>query len=178
MVAADVQTAGRGRQGRPWQSAAGNLHLSVLLRPRGSAELWGKLPLMAGLAVAEAVGDEARLKWPNDVQVEGRKVAGVLVESASSGGALESAVVGIGVNVQSVPEGLDAETRAATTCLAERFGATDPLDVGAAVLARIRAWYHRLAAGDAGLVEAWRARALPWWGRPVQARSAPVTEQR
>jgi BirA family biotin operon repressor/biotin-[acetyl-CoA-carboxylase] ligase len=127
---------------------------------------------MAGLAVAEAIGVDARLKWPNDVQLGGRKVAGVLVESASSGGALESAVVGVGVNVRSVPEGLDAETRAATTCLAERGGTADPLEVAAAVLARIRAWYHRLAAGEAGLVEAWRARALPWWGRPVQARSA------
>ena len=97
VVVANAQSAGRGRQGRAWQSAAGNLHLSVLLRPRGSAELWGKLPLLAGLAVAEAVGDEARLKWPNDVQIEGRKVAGVLVESASSGGALESAVVAAAV---------------------------------------------------------------------------------
>ena len=172
MALADVQTAGRGRQGHAWQSAAGNLHLSVLLRPRGPAVGWGQLPLLAGLAVAEAVGPAARLKWPNDVQVGGRKIAGVLVESASSGGALDSAVVGVGVNVKSVPEGLDAQARAAATCLADCGAAADPLDLAAAVLGRIRAWYHRFAAGDAGLVEAWRARALPWWGRLVEARSA------
>ena len=178
VVTADVQTAGRGRQGRAWQSEAGNLHLSVLLRPRGPAEAWGLLPLLAGLATAEALaasGVDARLKWPNDVQVGGRKIAGVLVESASSGGALESAVVGIGVNVASVPAGLDAETRAATTCLAECGLAVDALDVAAAVLARIRVWYHRVAAGDGGLVAAWRARALPWWGRRVEAQGAHGT---
>ena len=169
---ADAQTAGRGRQGHAWQSEAGNLHLSVLLRPRGPAALWGRLPLLAGLATAEAIGSGAQLKWPNDVQVGGRKVAGVLVESASSGAAVESAVVGIGVNVTSVPQGLDAETRAATTCLRDLGMAADALEAAAAVLARIRVWYHRLAAGDGGLVDAWRARALPWWGRRVEARAA------
>jgi BirA family biotin operon repressor/biotin-[acetyl-CoA-carboxylase] ligase len=175
VVLADAQTAGRGRHGHAWGSAAGNLHISVLVRPRGDASTWGRLPLLAGLAVAEAVaapGVEPALKWPNDVWVAGRKVAGVLVESVSAGGALESAVIGVGVNVANVPEGLDSDARARAACLAEFGAAPDVTEVAAAVLTRIRVWYHRLAAGGSGeMMAAWRARALPWWGRHVEARS-------
>jgi len=174
-VVADVQTAGRGRHGHAWSSAAGNLHLSVLVRPPGSAAEWGLLPLLAGLAVAEAVaetGVEAALKWPNDVEIAGRKVAGVLVESTSAGAAFESAVIGVGVNVASVPAGLDAGSRAHAVCLAELVAVPEAEVVAAAVLARIRVWYHRLAAGGGGdMLAAWRSRALPWWGRDVEARS-------
>lgn len=174
VVMADVQTAGRGRQGREWRSAEGNLHLSVLVRPRGRAAAWGTLPLMAGLAVAEALaapGIVPDVKWPNDVWIAGRKVAGVLVESASVGEALESAVIGIGVNVAAVPEGLPADVRAGAACLADFGPPPEAVDVAAAVLARVRVWYHRLAAGGGEVVAAWRARALPWWGRHVEARS-------
>jgi BirA family transcriptional regulator, biotin operon repressor / biotin---[acetyl-CoA-carboxylase] ligase len=178
VVLADVQTAGRGRHGHAWGSAAGNLHLSVLVRPRGDAASWGRLPLLAGVAVAEAIaglGAEPALKWPNDVWIDGRKVAGVLVESASSGGALESAVIGVGVNVATVPGGIDASARAAAACLAEFVPAPDVAQVAAAVLARMRVWYHRLAADEGGaMMAAWRARALPWWGRQVEARSGDV----
>jgi BirA family biotin operon repressor/biotin-[acetyl-CoA-carboxylase] ligase len=174
-VLADIQTAGRGRHGHVWRSAAGNLHLSVLVRPRGDAAAWGCLPLLAGLAVAEAAaasGVDPALKWPNDVWVAGRKVAGVLVESLSAGGALESAVIGVGVNVATVPEGLDADARAGAACLADFVIAPDVVEVAAAVLARMRVWYHRLGAGGGGeMMAAWRARALPWWGRHVEARS-------
>jgi len=174
-VLADVQTAGRGRHGHAWGSAAGNLHLSVLVRPRGEAATWGRLPLLAGLAVAEAIaalGVEPALKWPNDVWVAGRKVAGVLVESVSAGGVLESAVIGVGVNVAAVPEGLDAGARAGAACLADFVSAPEVAPVAGAVLARMSVWYHRLAAGGSGeMMAAWRARALPWWGRHVEARS-------
>ena len=175
VVLADAQTAGRGRHGHTWASVAGNLHLSVLVRPRGDPAGWGRLPLLAGLAVAEAVGSfgvEPALKWPNDVWVGGRKVAGVLVESTSAGGALESAVIGVGVNVAAVPEGLDGAARAGAACLGDFVAAPDVVEVAAAVLARIRVWYHRVAAGGGGeMMAAWRARALPWWGRHVEARS-------
>ncbi len=175
VVLADVQTAGRGRHGHAWGSAAGNLHLSVLVRPRGDAATWGRLPLLAGLAVAEAVaasGVDPALKWPNDVWVAGRKVAGVLVDSVSAGVVLESAVIGVGVNVATVPEALDADARAGAACLADFVAAPDVVEVAAEVLARMRVWYHRLAAGGGGeMMAAWRARALPWWGRHVEARS-------
>jgi BirA family transcriptional regulator, biotin operon repressor / biotin---[acetyl-CoA-carboxylase] ligase len=92
LVTASVQTAGRGRQGRSWSAPAGRALLcSVLIRepPR-------LLPLVAGLAVVDVVGEDARLKWPNDVLIGGRKLAGILVEGRP---AERWAVTGIGINV-------------------------------------------------------------------------------
>ena len=116
VVVAETQTASRGRRGRRWVSDAGNLYLSVLLRPEAAA-----LPLLsplAGVAVARAIRRVAAvppaIKWPNDIMVDERKVSGILVESALSGGgvaegagddcsdydyAVSYAVVGIGVNI-------------------------------------------------------------------------------
>lgn len=92
LVTAAAQTAGRGRQGRVWSAPPGRaLLLSLVVRDPPPL-----LPLAAGVAVAETVGDEARLKWPNDVQVDGRKVAGILAEGRLQEG---WAVVGIGLNV-------------------------------------------------------------------------------
>jgi BirA family transcriptional regulator, biotin operon repressor / biotin---[acetyl-CoA-carboxylase] ligase len=92
LVTASAQSAGRGRQGRTWTAPAGRALLcTVVIRdpPR-------LLPLAAGVAVAEVVGPSAQLKWPNDVLLDGRKVAGILVESRPQEG---WAVVGIGLNV-------------------------------------------------------------------------------
>jgi BirA family biotin operon repressor/biotin-[acetyl-CoA-carboxylase] ligase len=95
LVTASEQTAGRGRQGRTWVTPPGTaIAASVILR--AFDEL---LPLRAGLAVADLAGAGARVKWPNDVLIDGRKVAGILVEARTP----EWAVVGIGVNVREVP---------------------------------------------------------------------------
>jgi BirA family biotin operon repressor/biotin-[acetyl-CoA-carboxylase] ligase len=97
LVTAGAQTAGRGRQGRRWEAPAGSALLcSLVLR-----EFDALLSLRAGLAVADVAGEAARVKWPNDVQVDGRKVAGVLVEGRPHEG---WAVVGIGVNVSVAPD--------------------------------------------------------------------------
>jgi BirA family biotin operon repressor/biotin-[acetyl-CoA-carboxylase] ligase len=104
VVTAGEQSAGRGRQGRTWTAPPGRALLcSVLLRdpPR-------LLPLAAGVAVAEVAGKEARLKWPNDVLVAGRKVAGILVEGRPQE---QWAVVGIGLNVALRAEDFPAELR-------------------------------------------------------------------
>jgi BirA family biotin operon repressor/biotin-[acetyl-CoA-carboxylase] ligase len=92
LVTATTQTAGRGRQGRRWEAPPGTALLCSLVVRRHD-EL---LSLRAGLAVADVAGADARVKWPNDVLLEGRKVAGVLVEGRAHEG---WAVVGIGVNV-------------------------------------------------------------------------------
>jgi BirA family biotin operon repressor/biotin-[acetyl-CoA-carboxylase] ligase len=97
LVTAGAQTAGRGRQGRRWEAPPGSALLcSLVLR-----EFDALLSLRAGLAVADVAGEAARVKWPNDVQVEGRKIAGVLVEGRPHEG---WAVVGIGVNVSAAPD--------------------------------------------------------------------------
>jgi BirA family biotin operon repressor/biotin-[acetyl-CoA-carboxylase] ligase len=115
LVTADLQTAGRGRQGRAWTAPAGRaLLLSLVLREPGEL-----LSLRAGLAVADLAGPRALVKWPNDVLLDGRKVAGVLVEGRPQEG---WAVLGIGVNaavdVAELPEAL--RDRAGTLGLAPR----------------------------------------------------------
>ncbi len=95
VVIADSQTAGHGRYGREWVSPPGGLYASIVLAPDPL------LPLRAGVAVAAAIseyGIEVRLKWPNDVTVDGKKIAGILIEGAD-----KVMVLGIGVNLDPVP---------------------------------------------------------------------------
>ena len=109
LVWARVQTAGRGRQGRAWISPAGNFYASLILRPPVSVASAAQLGFVAALAVADAClafAPEAALslKWPNDVLLSGRKLAGLLLESQSHGdGALDWLVLGIGINLATYP---------------------------------------------------------------------------
>jgi BirA family biotin operon repressor/biotin-[acetyl-CoA-carboxylase] ligase len=101
---ADEQRAGRGRGGHSWHSAAGEgLYVSVLLRPQIPAARLPLLPLVAGLAAADAItgasGLNVDLRWPNDLLIGPRKTGGILVEAHSEDGAVAFAVVGIGINV-------------------------------------------------------------------------------
>jgi BirA family biotin operon repressor/biotin-[acetyl-CoA-carboxylase] ligase len=101
---ADEQQAGRGRGDHAWHSAAGEgLYVSVLLRPQIPAARLPLLPLVAGIAAADAIrtvsGLKAELRWPNDVLIGPRKACGILVEAHTEGGAVAFAVVGIGINV-------------------------------------------------------------------------------
>lgn len=176
VVLTDAQTAGRGRQGRRWSSPPGNLYMSVLLRPAPAGARWSVLPLAAGLAVAEALaaeGLETSLKWPNDVMAGGRKVGGILAEATSGADGLESVVLGIGVNVALRPPDLPPEVAPTVTCMAEELArAVDRDQVAAAVLGRLSVWYDALAREGPRVVQAaWRARAVPWWGRAVEAQS-------
>ncbi len=101
VVIAEMQTAGRGRQGRGWVSQPGNLLFSILLRPDID-----KLPfisMIGGVAVARAIrkttGLNPRIKWPNDIMLDGKKTAGILAESAIAGVSVCYAVLGLGINV-------------------------------------------------------------------------------
>lgn len=119
LVTAARQTAGRGRQGRSWMAPAGRALLcSLLLRdpPR-------LLPLAAGLAVADVVGPEALVKWPNDVLLEGRKVAGILVEGRPQE---RWSVLGIGLNVALRAEDFPPELRERATTLGLSPAALEP----------------------------------------------------
>jgi BirA family transcriptional regulator, biotin operon repressor / biotin---[acetyl-CoA-carboxylase] ligase len=119
VVTAAEQTEGRGRQGRAWSAPAGKALLySAILRPLGERPL---LPLAAGLAVCEAAeqladGVECRVKWPNDVLLEGRKLAGVLIEARPQD---DWAVVGVGLNLSIEPHEFPAELRDTATSLAK-----------------------------------------------------------
>lgn len=107
VVWAREQTGGRGRRGRHWASPVGNLYSSTILRPACAAPRATELGFVAALAVADIVpaGREVRVKWPNDVMVDGGKIAGILLESSiGQGGQVEHVIAGIGVNVGFAPQ--------------------------------------------------------------------------
>ena len=101
VVVAEIQSAGRGRQGRSWISQPGNLLVSVLFRP--SLEKLPFISIIGGIAAARAVrkvtGLDIKIKWPNDLMIDGRKAAGILAESAIAGDSVWYAVLGVGMNV-------------------------------------------------------------------------------
>jgi BirA family biotin operon repressor/biotin-[acetyl-CoA-carboxylase] ligase len=123
LVIADQMTAGRGRWGRKWLTAPGKqLLVSLVLRRAPSLARAGLLTTAAGVACAEAIENVARLpatiKWPNDVNVEGRKVAGILVETRTSGDRADAVVVGIGINSSFRAGELPAEISQAASSIA------------------------------------------------------------
>ncbi|HEY1797897.1 MAG TPA: biotin--[acetyl-CoA-carboxylase] ligase [Stellaceae bacterium] len=130
IVYAMTQTAGRGRRGREWVSpATGNLYSSLLWRPKCSAASAAQLGFVAALAMGEAIdgvlplGARLRFKWPNDLLLNGRKLAGVLLESETSASAVEFVVIGIGVNLATAPVGTET---AATSLAAEGAAGVTP----------------------------------------------------
>ena len=146
LVTATEQTAGRGRQGRRWVAPPGSsLLCSLVLR-----EVPRLLPLAAGVAVAEVAGDGARVKWPNDVLLGGRKLAGILVEGRPQ----EAwAVLGIGINVAVDVADLPEELRSQVATL--RRAASEVDDVLAGLLGSLERW---LAASEADVLGAVRER--------------------
>ena len=146
LVTAAAQSAGRGRQGRTWSAPAGHaLLMSLVLRDAHSL-----LPLTAAVAVAEAVGDDARIKWPNDVLVGGRKVAGILAEGRPQEG---WAVLGIGVNVAVRVEDLPPELHASAGTLGR-----DPSEVEPFLTSLLGALERALSLPADQLLDAWRSR--------------------
>ncbi len=104
LVLADAQRAGRGRRGRGWISPAGEgIFMTLILRPEGAPARMAKLSLATALAAARAIGEEtgldARIKWPNDIVIGGRKVCGILLEMDAGDGCVRSVVAGVGINV-------------------------------------------------------------------------------
>ena len=172
-VLADRQTAGRGRRGRPWVSPAGvGLYTSVLLRPRQPPARVPLLTLVAGLGVAEAIqeiaGVATRLKWPNDVLVEGHKVAGILAEMSSENGQVGHVVIGIGINVNHRPQDLPTELVPAATSLCIETGRPVPRgEIAAAVYNALDRWYQVFREGDVEKILAAGRQRSATLGRPV-----------
>lgn len=158
IVLAGRQTAGRGRRGAAWFSPAGeSLAFSILVRPREAKSLWPRLALAAGLAVAEAIercGVQAGIKWPNDVWIGSRKVAGILVEAGS-----DFAVVGIGLNVNSAE--FPPEVAETATSLRVETGQEWPLEeVLAAVIGRFAIRRGQIGDDFEGLIRTLNSRCV------------------
>ncbi|KAF0243073.1 MAG: biotin-(acetyl-CoA-carboxylase) ligase [Planctomycetota bacterium] len=162
-VTAESQTAGRGRFGRAWHSPRGlSLAVSVLLRPALPAERLPLLTAAAAVAACEAAGPEARIRWPNDVVLKGRKVAGVIVEgrpSARSAPNAESGafVLGCGLNVNLRAADFPDDLRdTSTSLLIETGEAHDRGAVLRTFLDSLDARYDEALSGDSALPSAWR----------------------
>jgi len=177
VVAANAQTAGRGRHGRSWASPAGaGLYLSTVLRP--PRDILPALTVAAGLAVAEGIGAATgftpTLKWPNDVFADERKLAGVLAEAADG---IAYVILGIGINV--MPAAYPKDVAALATSLEEELGR--PVDRGlllAECLAALARRYGDLKrGGTAAVIDAWRRRAARTLGRRVRWTAGGATAE-
>ena len=181
VVVADRQASGRGRAGRRWEHGEGcGLALSIALHLGCDLRQAGRIPLGAGLALAQAaarLGVDPRLKWPNDVLVAGRKLAGVLCEVRRLAQGGDAVVIGVGVNVRHTLDDFPAELRGTATSFRVAGVETTPEAVAAEFLATLeRLWPELQERDGARVLDAWCARAA-FWGYTVTVRtpSGPVT---
>ena len=175
-VVAREQTRGRGRRGRPWQSARGNLAASLLLHLAPGNQDAGLMGFVAGVAVARTIsklqsdGDEpVKLKWPNDLLCQGAKLAGILLEAETLPSRQLALVVGIGINVAEAPDGMPY----ATTSLHDMGLTVTPETVFAALSAHWAACLELYLGknGRNSILGEWRARAAGI-GEPVRVAAA------
>jgi len=156
IVIAERQEAGRGREGRAWASPSGGLYFSAIMRPPLPLADVPPITLAIGIAVcdaARAFGAPAALKWPNDVLIGDKKLAGVLVETQSQGGRLDSVIVGIGVNLGSVPDAVAARAIAL---------AVDREAFVAELIAQLERWVDRyVSRGLDSIIPSWQQRMAP-----------------
>lgn len=162
VVIAEGQTAGKGRRGRSWSSPPGkNLYCSVILRPEIPPARAPELTLVAAVALAETLreaGGDAGIKWPNDVQLGGRKVAGILTELSADVERVQFVVVGLGVNLNATADDFPAELAEVATSLKLARGAEVPRALfTAALLTRLEQWLDTWAEeGFAPVRAAWK----------------------
>lgn len=174
---AEQQTHGRGRRGRPWHAEPGtNLLFSVVLRLSLPLEAVPTLALASGLAVRSAIarsvcgsepaGERVLVKWPNDVWLDQRKVAGVLAESQIQGGSVIASVVGVGINVGTTAFPPDIAATATSLSLSGSSVGREPLLVD--VLAELERTLWKLARGGVSALHAELTRFDALAGRPVR----------
>jgi BirA family transcriptional regulator, biotin operon repressor / biotin---[acetyl-CoA-carboxylase] ligase len=161
VVIAETQTKGRGRLGRTWLSPPfRNLYLSIVLRPPVAVAEAPRLGLVVGLALAETVAEwvpGTALKWPNDVLVDGRKVAGILMEMDAEDDRVRAVIAGIGVNLNMTPDDLPADLRDKATSVGAVSGApVDRVAFASRLLSQVEARYRQcLDQGFAALRPLW-----------------------
>jgi BirA family biotin operon repressor/biotin-[acetyl-CoA-carboxylase] ligase len=184
VVVAEVQSAGRGRQGRSWVSQPGNLLVSVLFRP--SLDALPFISIIGGIAAARAVrkvtGLEVNIKWPNDLLIGGRKVAGILAESAIAGDTVWYAVLGVGMNVSLDTDQTEEIATFATSINAAAGQEVPREDLFRQFLMDLDALYLALAQGISpieewqGLLSTTGQRLMATWGNDTYNGVAEGTD--
>jgi BirA family biotin operon repressor/biotin-[acetyl-CoA-carboxylase] ligase len=178
-VIADSQTNGKGRLGREWISPPGvNLYTSIILKPDIPPQEAQTLTLMAAVSVAETVSAYSpvrpTVKWPNDILIDSRKVAGILTEMNSEADRVNFVIVGIGVNLNMTPSG---ELRLTATSIKEKSGNEVPRAAFAqALYSSVEKWYKvYLAEGFEPVLVAWRG-YFASEGKPVRVKGSQNIE--
>ncbi len=161
LVVADYQSAGQGRLGRGWFGPPGqSLLFSLVLRPDLAPDRLGLVSLVAGVGLVATLaeeGFEARLKWPNDMLIGGRKVAGILSEAELAGDGAEAVVLGVGVNVNLEREAFPSELRTTATSMSAEAGRSfDRRELLAAFLANFHRSYADLGVARPSMLDGYR----------------------
>jgi len=170
VIIAEAQTEGRGRGSRRWHSGVGGLYMTAVLRQSSAA---GLIPLMAGVAVAKTIrvtaDIDARLKWPNDILIDGKKVGGILAETAWLRGKVERILLGIGVNLNNrLPPSLSG----ATTLSDEKGAEIDINRFFHELLNHLEHGLYLLEESPNGILDAWRGLSSTL-GRQVEVTTSP-----
>lgn len=167
IVVSETQGGGRGRLSRGWFSPRGKgVWFSIVLRPRFLPQEAPKCTLMAAVAIVRgiraATGIEVGIKWPNDILYDGKKLVGILTEMSAEMDGINYVVIGMGINVNILPDELPEEIRASATSLAAAGGRSyRRLDVLTASLAAMEPLYEQVQQrGFAPVLDAWRSHAV------------------
>ncbi|MFA5322155.1 MAG: biotin--[acetyl-CoA-carboxylase] ligase [Smithella sp.] len=174
VVIADSQSGGKGRFQRPWSSPAGaNIYTSVILRPQFESTGASRIPIMAGVAVAEVLdkysSGKIKLKWPNDVLLNNKKVCGILAQAKIAKKEIDFIVLGIGINVNISYSQFEEEIRDTATSLAMETGREySRQELIISLYENLGKWYKQLLQnGFAPIKEKW-LELTPMIGRQVQ----------
>lgn len=152
VVVSERQSHGRGRLGREWISPEGGIWFSVILRPKIGPREALKLTIITAVAVAKAIrenlGLDARIKWPNDVLIRGKKVSGILIETSTSHDLIDYAVVGVGINANIDLKSLPILIRSTTTSLMEEMkGVVERESLLQVLLMKLETYYYVFTEG-------------------------------
>lgn len=156
---AECQSAGKGRMQRVWHSPAGaNIYTSIILRPHFEPARAPQISIAAGVAVAETVNaycpGKARLKWPNDVLIDGKKVCGILSQMKMTAGAIDFVVLGIGINVNLSHEEFPADIQEIATSMALETGCEiSRLELIISLYENMTKWYRELTQNGFGPIK-------------------------
>jgi BirA family biotin operon repressor/biotin-[acetyl-CoA-carboxylase] ligase len=177
VVVAEEQTVGRARLGRSWINPPGVMAVSIIIRPEMNQLI--RLTMVAALATSRCIEKATRLKttikWPNDVLVNGKKISGILTESALRGQSVDWAVIGIGININFDPKAYPEIADIATSLSVELGKEVSQLNVLVHLLSEIESYYLALRRGEP-IHEDWRSK-LETLGKLVQVKTGTEVEK-